>query len=76
LRLPIDLAGTRVTINGVPAQIYSVSSDQVRFLVPVNLAPGKATIVVRTSSGHYSIGTTQIVKSAPAIFANDEAFPN
>ncbi|MBO0798621.1 MAG: hypothetical protein J2P31_07340 [Blastocatellia bacterium] len=44
------------------------SPDRVNFLVPVTVKPGAATIVVRTSSGHYSIGTAQIVKSAPTIF--------
>ncbi|HEY6401855.1 MAG TPA: IPT/TIG domain-containing protein, partial [Blastocatellia bacterium] len=70
--LPIDLAGTRVTINGVAAPIFSVSPDRVSFLIPANTEPGAATIVVRNSSGHYSIGAAQIVKAAPAIFENSE----
>jgi uncharacterized protein (TIGR03437 family) len=70
--LPIDLAGTRVTINGIAAPIFSVSPDRVSFLIPVNIEPGAATIVVRNSSGHYSIGAAQIVKAAPAIFETGE----
>jgi uncharacterized protein (TIGR03437 family) len=71
-RLPIDLAGTRVTINGIAAPIFSVSPDRVSFLIPVNIEPGAATIAVRNSSGHYSIGAAQIVKAAPAIFETGE----
>ncbi|HEU0185823.1 MAG TPA: M36 family metallopeptidase [Blastocatellia bacterium] len=71
-RLPIDLAGTRVTINGIAAPIFSVSPDRVSFLIPANIEPGAATIVVRNSSGGYSIGAAQIVKAAPVIFENSE----
>jgi uncharacterized protein (TIGR03437 family) len=67
-RLPFDIAGTTVTINGIRAPIFSVSPDRVNFLVPATIKPGSATVVIRNAAGRYSIGTTQIVDAAPAIF--------
>jgi uncharacterized protein (TIGR03437 family) len=68
-QLPFELAGTTVTINGIPAPVFSVSPDRVDFLVPPAVEAGDATIVIRNHEGSYSIGTTQIVDVAPAILA-------
>ncbi len=68
-QLPFELAGTTVTINGIPAPVFSVSPDRVDFLVPPTVEPGEATVVIRNPGGSYSIGTTQIVDVAPAILA-------
>jgi uncharacterized protein (TIGR03437 family) len=67
-RLPFAIAGTTVTINGIPAPIFSVSPDRVSFLVPATIEPGSATIVVRNPAGRYSIGSVQIVDASPVIF--------
>jgi uncharacterized protein (TIGR03437 family) len=70
-QLPFELAGTTVTINGIPASVFSVSPDRVDFLVPPTVEPGDATVVIRNPGGNYSIGTAQIVELAPAILAGD-----
>src|SRR5262249_55052461 len=67
-RLPFDMAGTAVTINGIRAPIFSVSPDRVNFLVPATIKPGSASVVIRNAAGRYSIGTAQIVDAAPVIF--------
>ncbi|HKX32081.1 MAG TPA: M36 family metallopeptidase [Blastocatellia bacterium] len=69
--LPFELKGARVTIDGIPAQIVSVSPDRVSFVIPATVEPGSSTIVVRNSEGAYAIGTAQIVDAAPMIFAVD-----
>jgi uncharacterized protein (TIGR03437 family) len=69
-RLPFDLMGTTITINGVPAPIFSVAPDRVSFLVPATIEPGAATVVIRNPGGQYSIGTAEIVNEAPAIFTD------
>ena len=71
--LPLDLAGTTVTINGIQSQLFFVSDKQINFAVPATLDPGPATIVVSNPAGLYSIGTTQITASAPAIFTANSA---
>jgi uncharacterized protein (TIGR03437 family) len=70
-QLPLELAGTTVTVNGIPAPVFSVSPDRVEFLIPPAVEPGDATVVVRNPGGSYSIGTTRIVDVAPAILASD-----
>jgi uncharacterized protein (TIGR03437 family) len=70
-QLPFELGGATVTVNGIPAPLFSVSPNRVDFLVPSTIEPGDATIVIRNSEGIYSIGTTQIVDVAPAILAVD-----
>ena len=71
--LPLDLAGTTVTINGVPAQLFFVSERQINFAVPANLEPGPATIIVSNPAGFFSAGSARIALSAPAIFTANSA---
>jgi uncharacterized protein (TIGR03437 family) len=70
-QLPLELAGTTVTVNGITAQVASVSPDRVDFLVPPGVETGNATVVIRNTGGSYSIGTAQIVDVAPAILGGD-----
>ncbi len=74
-QLPLELAGTTVTVNGIKAQVASVSPDRVDFLVPPSVEAGNATVVIRNSAGSYSIGTAQIVDVAPAILGGDDPAP-
>ncbi|HKQ74272.1 MAG TPA: M36 family metallopeptidase [Blastocatellia bacterium] len=71
--LPLDLAGTTVTINGVPAQLFFVSETQINFAVPATLEPGPATIIVSNQAGQFSVGSVQIAPVAPAIFTANSA---
>ena len=46
LPLPTDLETTEVTVDNVPAPIFSVSANQVDFQVPIETQPGTATLTV------------------------------
>jgi uncharacterized protein (TIGR03437 family) len=70
--LPLDLAGTTVTINGLRAQLFFVSPTQINFAVPAALQPGPATIVVSTPNGVFSAGAVQIASAVPALFTRDQ----
>ncbi|HUB82930.1 MAG TPA: hypothetical protein VMB03_29225 [Bryobacteraceae bacterium] len=48
---PTSLSGTSVTIGGVPAYIYFISSGQVNALVPGNVPVGMQPVVVQTATG-------------------------
>ena len=71
LPLPLDLAGTKVTINGVQAQLFFVSETQINFAVPPTLLPGPATIIVSNPAGIFSAGSVQLALSAPAVFTTN-----
>ena len=69
--LPLELAGTSITVNGIAAQLLYVSSDQVNFVMPKNLAAGAATIIVKNIYGEYSLGTVTLAAATPGIFTQD-----
>ncbi len=66
--LPLGLADTMLTINGIPAPLFFVSPTQINFVVPAGLNPGSATVIVTNPQGSYALGNIQITASAPAIF--------
>lgn len=68
LPLPTTLSGTTVEINGMRAGLFFVSPGQVNYEVPGNVAPGSATIVVRSGDGTTSTGTVQVRAVVPGIF--------
>ena len=66
--LPINLDGVTVSINGEPAYISYISPPQINFLVPADLAPGPAQVVV-TSNGVTSASiSATLANAAPAFF--------
>ena len=71
LPLPVDIAGTTVTINGLRAPLFYVSESQVNFVVPATLEPGPATIVVSNPAGLYSAGRVEISAASPALFTRN-----
>ncbi len=71
LPLPFSLAGTTLTVNGIPAPLFFVSPTQINFIVPSTADPGAATIVVSSPLGAYSVSNVEIVASAPAVFTAD-----
>lgn len=73
LPLPIDLAGTKVTVSGVPAPLFFVSAGQINFAIPAAVEPGPATIIASNPNGSYALGVVEIVPSAPAIFSADSS---
>jgi uncharacterized protein (TIGR03437 family) len=74
LPLGTTLGNASVTITdstGVktPAPLYMVSSGQINYLIPGNVAVGKATVSVTAGSGTTYTGTLEVSNVSPAIFA-------
>ena len=74
LPLPLELAGTSVTVNGLPAPLFFVSPTQINFAVPPGAELGEsgtATIIVTSPLGTYALGSATLANSWPAIFTAD-----
>lgn len=69
--LPATLAGASVTINGIPAPLFSVSPQQVNVQVPFELAPGSAMAEVTSTAGVTFIPLT-IRAAGPGIFTTNQ----
>jgi uncharacterized protein (TIGR03437 family) len=69
--LPTSLAGTTLTVNGVPAPLLFVSPTQINFIVPATVTPGQALIIAASPTGTYALGEVEIAAAAPAIFSAD-----
>ncbi|HSS19255.1 MAG TPA: Calx-beta domain-containing protein [Pyrinomonadaceae bacterium] len=65
---PTTVAGTSVTVNGQPAQIFFVSPTEVHFHVPATTVLGTADVVVTNSDGFQSRGSVTVLRAAPGIF--------
>ena len=65
---PTTLAGTTVTVNGQPAQLFFVSPTEVHFHVPVATTLGAAEVVVTNTDGFQSRATVAGLRSAPGVF--------
>ncbi len=68
--LPVNLEGTRVTINGKPAYIYYVSPTQLNVLAPADTAEGPVTVEVTTPRGT-GRATVRMDRYAPGLFLQD-----
>ena len=70
--LPTSLLSSSVTVNGVAAPLFFVSSNQVNYQLPPGTAPGDATVVVRSIQPNgdeiVSTGTVKVAPTAPSIF--------
>ncbi len=69
--LPLAMAGTAVTVNGLPAQLLYVSSEQINFVIPADVKPGIASVLVSNPFGTFALGHITIAAAAPAIFTAD-----
>ena len=65
------MAGTSVTVNGLPAQLLYVSPEQLNFVIPAEVKPGIASVLVSNSFGTFALGHIPIADAAPAIFTAD-----
>ncbi|MGH9936258.1 MAG: heme-binding protein, partial [Blastocatellia bacterium] len=83
LPLPTQLAGVTVRVidsAGVQhsAPLFFVSAGQINYLIPEQVAPGAAQLIVNNGAGVISQGQLQIAGSSPAIFTtsfNGRGFP-
>ena len=76
--LPTELLGTRIEVTDSAgttrlASLFFVSPTQINYLIPAGTALGEATITVISGSGAVSVGTVQIDRVAPALFAANQA---
>lgn len=71
--LPTSLAGTQVTVNGIPAYVAFVSPTQVNVLVPDDAATGKVPVVVTNGQGASPPLLAAKQPVAPALFAYSQA---
>src|SRR5439155_26486567 len=67
--LPIELNGVSVSINGAACGLYSVSSSQIKFVVPIGLTSGTYPIVIN-NNGTVIRGLIAIVAAKPDIFTS------
>ncbi len=58
LPFPVSLGGTSVTVGGIPAPLYYVSSGQINFQVPFEVPAGSTASVVVTTNGAPSTSLT------------------
>ncbi len=65
---PATLAGTTVTVNNRPAQIFSVSPSRVIFHVPAATEKSFAQFTVTNSEGFETRGTIRVMDAAPGVF--------
>ncbi|MBI3895366.1 MAG: hypothetical protein HY313_05500 [Acidobacteria bacterium] len=65
--LPISLADTSITVNGVPAPLLFVSPTQINFQVPYESSGGTTEVTVRTARGTATL-RVQRVPASPGIF--------
>jgi uncharacterized protein (TIGR03437 family) len=73
LPLPLDLAGTRVTVRdsaGIErlASLLFVSPTQVNYLMPAETAAGLATVTIASGDGNVFSEAVEIAPAAPGLF--------
>ena len=68
--LPVSLAGTSLTVGGIPAPLYYVSPGQIDAQLPSELTPGNSYQLIVNSAGVPSMpGTIQIAAATPGVAA-------
>ena len=68
---PTILAGTTVTVNDRPAELYYASSMAVSFHVPADTEPGLANVSITNADGVQMNSQIMVADSAPGIFTED-----
>ncbi len=66
--LPMSIADTSVTVNGVPAPLLYESPEQINAQVPWEVPAGPATIAVRTRGAWSAPVNVTIQPAAPGLF--------
>ncbi len=71
--IPTALNGVQVWINGTAAPLFFAGEGQVSFLVPSELEPGIASLIVTVNGVPSDLVAFPIVASAPGLFVLPEA---
>jgi len=72
--LPISVADTSVTINGVTAPVLFESPGQINAQVPWEVPAGPAKVVVRTRGASSSTANITVQLAAPGLFTGDGGY--
>jgi len=67
--LPMSLGGVSITVNGRPAPILAVTSNQVNFQVPWETSAGSAQVVVSVNGFASTPVSVKVSQTAPGIFS-------
>ena len=70
LPLPMSIADTSVTINGVPAPLWYESPGQINAQVPWEIPAGPAAVVVRTLGALSAAAQIAVQPAAPGLFTD------
>jgi uncharacterized protein (TIGR03437 family) len=68
-KLPTQLDGVSVSLDGKPAYVYFVSPGQIDVIAPADSAAGSVSVVVTNNNVATGAGTVQLNAEAPAFFA-------
>ena len=68
--LPTQLRLTRVTINGIPVPLLSVSPEQINFQAPFGLTGSTVEIQIISDAGASDPVTVPLISTQPGIFFN------
>jgi uncharacterized protein (TIGR03437 family) len=72
LPLPTTLAGSTLRVNGVLAQLFFASKEQINFLLPPEIQPGLAVVEVISADGTITRSDLPIASTSPAIFTENQ----
>ncbi len=72
-RLPTELAGVVLRVNGYPAQLAYVSTWQINFVVPRPVTAGLADVEVLLDAVTVATGSVEVAEVAPGVFSLDSS---
>jgi uncharacterized protein (TIGR03437 family) len=72
--LPMSVADTSVTVNGVPAPLLFESPGQINAQVPWEIAAGPATVIVRTRGALSPPVNITVQSAAPGLFTDQNGY--
>jgi uncharacterized protein (TIGR03437 family) len=70
-RVPAELAGTRVLVNGAPAPVLYAQAGQVNAILPFDLQPGASVLLEVEFEGRRQRLTGTVEPSVPGVVTSD-----
>ncbi len=70
-KLPRELAGVAVEVDGRAAELAYVSPRQINFIVPRQVNAGEVRVAVSTGGATIATGSALISQTAPGVFTTD-----